>query len=62
MSGHAIGLSRLLQVAGYEYYGEIRASKKGVQVMVIDGPDQVFELYERSILSEQLKMHTSSLK
>ncbi len=39
VSGHVFGVSSLLQIAGYDYFGEIRASDKGVKCMVIQTSD-----------------------
>jgi len=58
--GDIVGVSTLLKIRGYDYYGDIVA-EEGLQCWVIEEPDLVFELYERSILRTKLEKQASSL-
>ena len=51
-SGDACGISDLFFVEGYEYFGRIEATDYGMPLkcLVIENPDTVFELHERSDL------------
>jgi CRP-like cAMP-binding protein len=60
-AGDFVGVSQLLQVTGFEYFGKIRALST-VECFVIENPDSVFELYERNLLKARLQNHTSNLK
>ena len=48
-AGNHFGCSHLLQVASYEFFGEIKAVDD-CEIVVIERADTAFELYERSIL------------
>jgi hypothetical protein len=59
--GEVFGHSDLLQVAGFEYFGSIRANE-GLECLVIDNPDHLFELYERQLLRSVLSESTHACK
>ena len=59
--GEVIGLSDLVQVAGFEYFGDIRA-EDGLECLVVEEPDQVFELYERQLLAQGVQDATNVCK
>ena len=47
--GDIIGVSTLVKIAGYEYYGDIVA-EEGLECWQVKEPDQVFELFERRVM------------
>jgi hypothetical protein len=49
---------------GFEYFGRIEAanSEKQLKCLVVENPDQVFELYERNLMARETRDHAYSLK
>ena len=51
-TGRHFGSSDLLKIPDVEYFGNIKAGKKGLKVLVIAKPDHVIQLFERRNLQE----------
>lgn len=52
----------MLQIPDIDFMGDIVAGKRGAQVLVVERPDQVIQLYERKNLQEKLRSTYDTLK
>jgi hypothetical protein len=59
--GDTLGYSDLLKIAGPEYLGESRAEAEA-EIIWIEHPDQVIQLYERKILQEMCRDSYQEIK
>ena len=61
-SGSHFGSSDLLKTPDLEYFGDMRAGKKGLKVLVVGKADQAIQLFERRNLQEAVKGKYDSLR
>ena len=60
-TGHVIGDSDLLRYPGIDFFGDIYAGEKGLEVLVLMAPEQVIDEFEKPILLEVMKRKYYSL-
>lgn len=61
-TGGIVALSDALGLAGIDFFGDIYAEKKGLQVLMLEKPDQVLDAYERLILREVMNTNLNELQ